>query len=90
MWCGTHTELGVLGWTLMSAGMIAFWGLLVWATIAVTRRARRDRQISTLEPRDILANTLARGEISTDEYTRAQQLLDESVQRNADQSKEVV
>jgi uncharacterized membrane protein len=74
----------------MSAGMIAFWGLLVWATIAVTRRARRDRQISTLEPRDILANTLARGEISTDEYTRAQQLLDESVQRNADQSKEVV
>jgi uncharacterized membrane protein len=56
----------------------------------VTRRARPNRQISKLDPSDILANRLARGEISTDEYTRAQQLLDESAQRNADQSKEVV
>ena len=77
MWCGAHAGLGWVGWTLMSAGMIAFWGLIVWAVISLVRPAARSGTKATeLRPEDVLANRLARGEISPDEYERARSLLD--------------
>lgn len=80
MWCGTHTGLGWLGWTLMSVGMIAFWGLIAWAIVALIRGAStpgKDAVTQPGEPDEVLANRLARGEISADEYVRARKLLDD-------------
>lgn len=93
MWCGTHTGLGWLGWTLMSIGMVAFWGLVAWAIVALVRgTSGRDKgSVATPgEPGEVLANRLARGEISTDEYVRAHKLLDERRAANQDESVEAL
>ena len=77
MWCGAHAGLGWVGWTLMSAGMIAFWGLIIWAVISLVRPAGQSgTKVTELRPEDVLANRLARGDISPDEYERARSLLD--------------
>ena len=82
MWCGAHAGLGWVGWTLMSAGMIAFWGLIIWAVISLVRPAGRPgTKPSELRPEDVLANRLARGDISADEFERARSLLDADVRR---------
>ena len=78
---------GNAGWpfwevALMWVGMIAFWGLLIWAVYAlvtgVTRRPssgaggeehRGDDAVRILDGR------LARGEIDTDEYRRLRDVL---------------
>jgi putative membrane protein len=77
---------GNAGWAfwqvaLMWAGMIAFWGLLIWAVYAlVTGAARRPGPgPSGGEPgggaRRILDERLARGEIDTEEYRRLREVL---------------
>jgi putative membrane protein len=57
------------GWLAMSLGMVAFWGLIVWAVVALFRgwggtRPRQERP----DPERILAERFARGEIDEDEY----------------------
>lgn len=76
MWCGAHAGLGWLGWTVMSVGMVAFWGLVAWAIVAIVRTGRPGGSKGSTRPEDVLAGRLARGEISTDEYVRARQLID--------------
>jgi putative membrane protein len=78
MWCGTHTGLGWAGWTLMTLGMIAFWGAIVWAVIAVLRARNAYRQPPSARPGEILSGRLARGEITEEEYVRARDLLEDS------------
>lgn len=77
MWCGTHTGFGWLGWTLMTVGMIAFWGLIAWAIVALVRGGSASGKDAVTRPEEVLAGRLARGEISTDEYVRARKLLDD-------------
>ena len=81
MWCGTHAGLSWVGWTVMSAGMIAFWGLIIWAVVSLVRPAGRGSKPSEPRPEDVLANRLARGEISPEEFERARSLLDASGRR---------
>jgi putative membrane protein len=67
---------------LMWVGMIAFWGLLIWAVYALitsaTLRPRPhpgDGKHSGDDARRILDERLARGEIDTDEYRRLRAVL---------------
>jgi putative membrane protein len=63
---------------LMWVGMIAFWGLLIWAAYALikgfTRTTPRPDQ-SGDDARSILDGRLARGEISPEEYQRLRDLI---------------
>jgi putative membrane protein len=78
---------GNAGWpfwevALMWAGMIAFWGLLIWAVYALITSATRRAAPRTLgeehrgdDARRILDERLARGEVDTDEYRRLRDVL---------------
>ena len=91
MWCGAHAGLGWLGWTLMSVGMVAFWGLIAWAIVAVVRAGGSVGRAGSSRPEEVLANRLARGEISTEEYVRARKLVDgRRAPSDSDRSEEVV
>ena len=69
---------------LMWVGMIAFWALLIWAVYAVvksitTRDAGQPEPSGgrpAADPRRILDERLARGEIDAEEYRRLREVLD--------------
>lgn len=55
----------------MSLSMVAFWGLIIWGIVAIFRGSgwrgpRPDRR----DPKQILAERFAAGEIDEDEYRR--------------------
>jgi putative membrane protein len=67
---------------LMWVGMIAFWGLLIWAIYALITSATRwtgpqprGEEHRGDDARRILDERLARGEIDTDEYRRLRDAL---------------
>ena len=58
------------GWLLMTLAMVAFWALVVFAVVALFRDNQRSGG-SPQDPRDpkqILDERFARGEIDEDEY----------------------
>lgn len=59
-------------WLLMSIGMVAFWGLVIYAIVAVLRNepASRREEPAPEDPDAILKRRLAEGEISIEEYER--------------------
>ncbi len=69
---------------LMWAGMIVFWGLVIWAVYALITGLRRDgRRRGEAgdggrgdDPRRILDQRLARGEIDEQEYQRLRRLIE--------------
>jgi putative membrane protein len=64
---------GDWGWgaaLAMAAMMAAFWALLIWAVLTVTRRADSDR-----DSESILAERFARGDIDDAEYRQRRDLL---------------
>jgi putative membrane protein len=65
-----HDGVGWAGWLVMVAGMVAFWGLVVWAVIAIFRSTQTSPPADTAhrEPLDILDERFARGEIDESEY----------------------
>jgi putative membrane protein len=65
------------GWTLGFIGMIAFWGLIIWAVwYFVTSGTRRPDQTPRQgQAQQILDERLARGEIDSEEYQRLRALL---------------
>ena len=74
---------------LMWIGMIAFWGLLIWAIYALvagaTRRTGlglREREPGDDDARRILDQRLARGEIDTDQYRQLRDALASSDDRS--------
>jgi len=77
---------GSSGWAwwqagLMWAGMIAFWGLLIWVVYSlITRSGSQGGQPRRYEQpgdaRRILDERLARGEIDPEEYRRLREVLD--------------
>jgi putative membrane protein len=87
-WPGIREEMVVMmfwnggGWpfwevALMWAGMIAFWGLLIWAVYALVTSATRRHGPGPGDgdARQILDGRLARGEIDTEEYQRLHDVL---------------
>ena len=55
-------------WALMTLGMIAFWGFVAWAVMALIKSPDRSRNGSGNTAEEILARRLAAGEIEGDEY----------------------
>lgn len=81
------------GWLLGALGMVVFWGLLIWAiwylVEAVVRRPGADRRPSDRsDPKRILDERLARGEIDADEYRRIRDLLSGGQHRAATDDRE--
>lgn len=56
----------VWGWFTMMLVMLAFWGLVIWAVVAVARGGRPTA--STADPEAVLAGRFAAGEIDEHEY----------------------
>ncbi|MDA8268578.1 MAG: SHOCT domain-containing protein [Actinomycetota bacterium] len=64
------------GWLLGALGMVAFWGLVVWAIwYLVTALARPQHGQRAGDAKMILDERLARGEIDVAEYQRLRDLL---------------
>ena len=55
-------------WALMTIGMIAFWGLVIWAISGAVRSPSRSQPDGSDSAEQILARRLASGEIEGDEY----------------------
>ncbi len=65
------------GWLLGIVGMVAFWGLIIWAVwhfVTGLNRGSEHRQ-APVEAKRILDERLARGEIDADEYQRLRDLM---------------
>lgn len=65
-----HDGTGWGGWVLMTIFMVGFWGLVVFALIALFRGTRSggDWTPERRDPIQILYERFARGEIDEDEY----------------------
>lgn len=57
-------------WLAMTASMLAFWGLVIWAILALVRGSAGEGARRDTTPEQILAERFARGEIDEDEYRR--------------------
>ncbi len=65
------------GWLLMSIAMVAFWGVIVWAIwYLVSSIGRSPESPRPTEPKRILDERLARGEIDADEYARLRDVME--------------
>ncbi len=70
-WYGNGNGMDGWGYALMTASMVLFWGLVIFAVIAVVRRTSRgDRSASAARPtaEQLLGERFARGEIDGQEY----------------------
>ena len=64
-----HDGMGWGGWLVMLLGMVAFWGLVVWAVVVLFRDTRSDDgRPAHHAPLDTLDERFARGEIDETEY----------------------
>ena len=64
-----HDGMGWGGWIVMTVAMVAFWGLVVFAVLALFRTQRSDESTThRRDPVQILDERFARGEIDEDEY----------------------
>lgn len=69
------------GWLFMAAGMIIFWGLVIWAFMSVVARAHDHRPPGGPvahahdSAEEILARRFAAGDISGDEYRHRLEVL---------------
>ena len=76
-----HGDVGWGGWVVMTMMMLAFWALVIFAVVAIFRGVGNSsgpvERNSRRDPREILQERFARGEIDVDEYeARAQVLRD--------------
>lgn len=66
MW-GMHEGFGwwmVFGWIWM----VAFWGLIIWAVATLISHISGRREALSVDPRRILEERFARGEINRDQF----------------------
>lgn len=65
-------DLSAWGWVGMTLGMVAFWvlviGAVVWLVRGLGRGIERPDAPSSADPRQVLAERFARGEIDEAEY----------------------
>ena len=75
---GFYGAMGWGGWVPMALVMATFWGLVVYAIILLFRGSdaspRPDRE-GTADPRRILDERFARGDIQLDEYRARREAL---------------
>lgn len=81
MWWNNGPGWG--GWIMMSAGMLAFWALVVVAIVALIRgvsddRPRWPRGPEHDDPLRVLDERFARGEIDLEDYQARRALLNKS------------
>ena len=56
-------------WLLMPIPMLVFWGLVIWAVVALVRGSSQSaRPAARLDAESVLAERYARGEIDAQEY----------------------
>jgi putative membrane protein len=76
-------DVGAGWWLLMTLGMIAFWGLVIWGLVTLVRDTPVGRRLDgrTAEPsaEAILKRRLAQGEITPEEYRRLRDTLRDTV-----------
>jgi putative membrane protein len=76
------------GWLLMTLGMLGFWALVAVLALALLRRPSQPHQQPQpdqqprLNPEEVLAERLARGELDPDEYRHRLQTLQETTRRS--------
>ena len=70
MW-GYHHDMTAWAWWFMTAGMVLFWGAVAWVVVTSTRRSASPRRSAE----EILAERLARGELTEDEFRRRRELV---------------
>ena len=64
-----HDGMSWDGWLVMLLGMVAFWGLVVWAVVVLFRDTHsEDARQTRHDPLDVLDERFARGEIDETEY----------------------
>ena len=71
MMFGYHDGVGWGGWVLMALAMVVFWGLVIYALLALFRSAPTPGggpDEAAADPRRILDERFARGEIELEEY----------------------
>ena len=70
---------GWAGWLVMALMMVAFWGLVIFAVVAIFRGiGRTDERVERTtgrEPMEILDERFARGELDLEEYHARQDVL---------------
>ncbi|WP_454231613.1 SHOCT domain-containing protein [Mycolicibacterium fortuitum] len=68
IWC--DHDMGWWGYAAMGIGMVLFWALLVVGIVALVRLVTNPKQaaMSVATPPQVLADRLARGEITESEY----------------------
>jgi putative membrane protein len=69
MWWN-HGDFSWGAWLVMAASMVAFWGLVIWAVIALVRSEGARGHANEPTPEAILSSRLAKGEIDVSDYTR--------------------
>ena len=75
------------GWLLMTLGLLGFWTLVAVIAVALLRRPGQPHQQPQpdqqprLNPEEVLAERLARGELDPDEYRQHLQTLQETTNR---------
>jgi putative membrane protein len=71
-----HDGMGWGGWLVMSLGMVAFWGLVLWAVVVLFRDTPPgDARPAHHGPQDTLDERFARGEIDEAEYRARAEVL---------------
>lgn len=68
---GYYGDVGWGGWLAMALVMVAFWGLVVFAVVALFRGGTKTSDSGSegpADPRQILDERLARGDIQVEEY----------------------
>jgi putative membrane protein len=71
-----YAGFGWGGWVVMTLSMVAFWALVVYAVVALTRGDRQPD--APKDPLRILDERFARGEIDEEEYHRHRDTLQAS------------
>ena len=66
IWYDHDWGWGWWGWLAMTAGMLVFWGLLIWGVVALVRGSAPTPPAP--DPEQTLAERFARGEIDEPEY----------------------
>jgi len=75
---GYYGDMGWGGWLLMALVMVVFWALVVFAIVALFRGNGASSNSETgrpADPRRILDERFARGEIQLDEYQARKEAL---------------
>lgn len=76
-----HDGMGWDGWILMSASMVAFWALVIFAVVAIFRGTQHSGESTSArrDPMQILDERFAQGEIDEAEYHARSSVLRASV-----------